>query len=188
MLWEAVRCLLCSASAISFSQWQPCHATCWEPGCRGPGTGVPGTGNWGSGCWDPLKGFGSWFHEPGSNSDTAKLTNKLALVKSVVVLGDLLMLQQYFSVTLRLPQPARGSPARSLPAWLDSRPDLYCRHPELQLGTGCAVLAATALPQLWPSWQSFLRCVWSRPGLLAELAAVLVQIKQLRCSWRPSPT
>jgi len=75
MLWEAVRCLLCSAAAIGFSRQQPCHAGCWELGCRGPG------------CWAPLKGFASWFHGPGSSSDSVKLTNKLALVQSIVALG-----------------------------------------------------------------------------------------------------
>lgn len=66
MLWEAVRCLLCSA--ISFSWWQPCRAGNRRAGDREPG------------CWGPLKGFGSRFHEPGSNSDMVKLTNKLTLV------------------------------------------------------------------------------------------------------------
>lgn len=46
----------------------PCHA-----GNRGAGDREPG-------CWGPLKGFGSRLHEPDSNSDTVKLTNKLALV------------------------------------------------------------------------------------------------------------
>lgn len=80
----------------------------WKPGCQGPG------------CWEPLKGFGSCFHEPGGNSHRVKLTTKLTLVWSVAALGHLLMLQQYFCVIL------------------------YCGVPELRLGAGCAVPAAPA--------------------------------------------
>lgn len=89
---------------VSFSQWQ--IAGCWKLGCWGWGTGVLGT----------PPGLGSCFHGPGSNSDMVKLTNKLTLVQSIVALVALLMLQRYFSVALRLPRPARGSLASSLPA------------------------------------------------------------------------
>ena len=88
------------------------------------------------------------------------------------------MLQRYLGVPLRLPQPARGSAARSWLAWLYSRPGLGRRHPELQLGVGCDVPAPTALPWLRPGWQSS----------QIPLATVFVQIKESRCSRHPWPT
>lgn len=114
-------------------------AGCWKLGCWGWGTGVLGT----------PQGFGSCFHGPGSNSDVVKLTNKLTLVQSIVALGDLLMLQQYFSITLAL------WPARCW-LWLYNHPDLHHRFPEQQLRMDVLSL------QLRPGWQSFLWCAGSR--------------------------
>lgn len=63
--------LLCLCHQLFLAAAVPCHSGCWEN---------QGAGNWEPGCWEPLKGFGSYFYEPGSNSNAVKLTNKLAPV------------------------------------------------------------------------------------------------------------